>query len=198
MPRRTALAAAVLFLALPAQADPRQPPGADYTADMAIVADGAPTQTVKTALSKGRMRMEVSQDGQTFVTLIDRPKKTVTNLIVSQKTYQTMPLEGPDPLLPLAGAEVTVEKQGEETVGGIPATKYRIAGKGRDGRPLNATIWTTKENIQVKMTSEDEVEGKKVAFVMELKNLKIGPVDEALFTIPADYKPMPAPPPEKK
>lgn len=196
--RPVSLAAAVFLVALPAQADPRQAPTVDYTADMTLLADGAPPQVMKTALSKGRMRMEVTQEGQTVVTLIDRPKKQVTVLIVNQKLYQTQALDGPDPLLPLADADVKVEKDGEEAVGGIATTRYKVAGKGADGRPMAATIWTTKENIQVKMHSEDEVDGKKVPFTMEMKNLKIGPVDEALFTVPADYKPMPAAPAEPK
>jgi hypothetical protein len=66
-----------------------------------------------------------------------------------------------------------------------------VSGKGTDDRAFKGFIWTTKENIQVKMDGEAEEDGKKVKVTSELKNLKIGPVDAKVFEIPKDFKPVP-------
>ncbi len=177
-------------LALPAGADPRQPPSADYTADMVQKTEGAPDIASKLYVTKDRVRMDMAGEGKQTV-IVDRGKKQVLILMPAAKLYQTMALpEGPDPFTPYAGAGVEAKKIGDERVGAVAATKWDVSGKTASG-PVRATVWTTKENIQIKSQGETEDQGKKVKFSTELKNLKVGGVDPKVFEIPAGFKEAP-------
>jgi len=184
-------AMAALALALPAQADPKQNPTADYTADSTSTTAGQPESASKIWYTKDKVRIDVSHQGQTMRVIMDRPAKTMTVLIPKSKLFQTEPLPEGEADNPIASGSWEVAKAGDETVAGVATTKWSVNGKGTDGRAFKGFVWTTKENIQVKMEGEAEEDGKKVKVASALKNLKIGPVDAKMFEIPKDYKPMP-------
>jgi hypothetical protein len=184
-------AAAAVALALPAQADPKQNPTADYSADAVAKTEGQPDSTSKIWYTKEKVRVDVSHQGQTMSVIMDRPAKKMTVLIPKSKMFQSEDLPEGESNNPIATGTWEVAKAGDENVAGIAATKWTVSGKGADGRAFTGFIWTTKENIQVKMDGEAEEEGKKVKVTSELKNLKIGPVDAKVFEIPKDYKPVP-------
>lgn len=184
-------AAAALALALPAQADPKQNPTADYTADSVSKTAGQPDSASKIWYTKDRIRVDVTHQGQTMSVIMDRPAKKMTVLLPKSKMFQTEALPEGESNNPIASGTWEVAKAGDESVAGIAATKWTVSGKGTDGRTFKGFIWTTKENIQVKMDGEAEEDGKKVKVASELKNLKIGPVDAKVFEIPKDYKPLP-------
>jgi hypothetical protein len=185
------VAAAAVALALPAQADPKQNPTADYTADAVAKTEGQPDSTSKIWYTKDKVRVDVSHQGQTMSVIMDRPAKKMTVLIPKSKMFQSEALPEGEANNPIATGTWEVAKAGEESVAGVAATKWNVSGKGADGRAFKGFIWTTKENIQVKMDGEAEEEGKKVKVTSELKNLKIGPVDAKVFDIPKDFKPVP-------
>lgn len=187
----TLAAVAALALALPAQADPRQNPTADYTADAVARTQGQPDSTSKIWYTKDTVRIDVSHQGQSMTVIMDRPAKKMTVLVPKSKLYQQEALPEGEAQNPIAGGTWEVAKAGDEPMAGVAATKWTVSGKGADGRGFKGFIWTTKENIQVKMEGEAEDEGKKVKVTSELKNLKIGPVDAKVFEIPKDYKSVP-------
>lgn len=184
-------AAAAFALALPAQADPKQNPTADYTAEAVAKTAGQPDSTSKIWYTKDRVRVDVSHQGQSMSVIMDRPAKKMTVLIPKAKLFQTDALPEGESSNPIASGTWDVAKAGDETIAGVAATKWTVSGKGTDGRAFKGFIWTTKENIQVKMDGEAEEEGKKVKVTSEIKNLKVGPVDARVFDIPKDYKPAP-------
>jgi hypothetical protein len=184
-------AAAAFAFALPAQADPKQNPTADYTADAVAKTEGQPDSTSKIWYTKDKVRVDVSHQGQTMSVIMDRPAKKMTVVIPKSKMFQSEALPEGEANNPIASGTWEVAKAGEETVAGVATTKWTVSGKGTDGRAFKGFIWTSKENIQVKMDGEAEEEGKKVKVTSELKNLKIGPVDAKVFEIPKDYKPVP-------
>lgn len=184
-------AAAALALASPAQADPKQNPTADYTAESVSTTPGEPESVSKIWYTKERIRVDVSQQGQTMSVIMDRPAKKMTVLLAKSKQYQTEPLPDDDASNPIATGTWEVAKAGDETVAGVATTKWSVNGKGTDGRAFKGFVWTTKENIQVKMEGEAEEDGKTAKVASALRNLKIGPVDTKVFEIPKDYKPMP-------
>src|SRR5262245_17141724 len=169
-------AATALVLALPAHADPKQNPTADYTADAVAKTEGQPDSTSKIWYTKDRVRVDVSHQGETMSVIMDRPAKKMTVLILKSKLFQSEALPEGEANNPIASGEWEVAKAGDETIGGVATTKWNVSGKGTDGRGFKGFIWTTKENIQVKMDGEAEEEGKKVKVTSELKNLKVGPV----------------------
>ena len=185
------VAAAAFALALPAQADPKQNPTADYTAEAVAKTAGQPDSTSKIWYTKDKVRVDVSHQGQTMAVIMDRPAKKMTVLLPKSKQFQTEALPEGEANNPVASGTWEVAKAGDESIAGVATTKWSVSGKGTDGRTFKGFIWTTKENIQVKMDGESEDEGKKVKVTSELKNLKIGPVDAKVFEIPKDYKPVP-------
>ena len=184
-------AAAAFALAVPAHADPRQNPTADYMADAVSKTEGQPDSTSKIWYTKDKIRVDVTHQGQSMAVIMDRPAKKMTVLIPKSKLYQTDDMPEGEANNPIASGTWEVAKAGEETMAGVATTKWSVDGKGTDGRAFKGFIWTTKENIQVKMDGVAEEEGKKLKVASELKNLKIGPVDTKLFEIPKDYKPVP-------
>lgn len=184
-------AVAALALALPAQADPRQNPTADYTADAVAKTAGQPDSVSKIWFTKDMVRVDVTHQGQSMSVIMDRIKKQLTVLIPKSKLYQQEALPEGESQNPIASGTWEVTKAGDETVVGNAVTKWQVKGKGADNRAFSGFVWTTKENIQVKMEGEAEEEGKKVKVVSELKNLKVGPVDAKVFEIPKDFKPVP-------
>lgn len=184
-------AAAALALAGTAQADPRQNPTADYMAEAIAKSEGQPDSTSKIWYTKDKVRVDVSHQGQTMAVIMDRPAKKMFVLAPKQKLYQEEALPEGEASNPISSGTWEVVKAGDETAGGIATTKWTVTGKGTDGRTFKGFIWTTKENIQVKMDGESEDEGKKVKVMSELRNIKIGAVDAKVFDIPKDYKPVP-------
>jgi hypothetical protein len=184
-------AAAAFAVALPAQADPRQNPTADYSAEAVAKTEGQPDSVSKIWYTKDKVRVDVTHQGQSMSVIMDRVKKQMTVLIPKSKLYQTEALPEGESDNPIAKGTWEVTKAGDETVAGTAATKWSVKGKGADNKAFAGFIWTSKENIQVKMEGEAEDEGKKVKVTSELKNLKVGPVDAKMFDIPKDYKPVP-------
>jgi hypothetical protein len=184
-------AAAAIALALPAHADPRQNPTADYMADAVAQTEGQPNSTSKIWYTTDKVRVDVTHQGQTMSVIMDRPGKKMTVLVPKTKLYQTEALPEGEASNPIASGTWDVAKAGDETMAGVATTKWTVKGKGTDGRTFNGFIWTTKENIQVKMEGESEDQGKKIKVSSELKNLKIGPIAATVFDIPKDYKPLP-------
>lgn len=184
-------AAAAIALTLPAHADPRQNPTADYMADAVAQTEGQPGSTSKIWYTNDKVRVDVTHQGQTMSVIMDRPGKKMTVLVPKTKLYQTEALPEGEASNPIASGTWDVAKAGDETMAGVATTKWTVKGKGTDGRTFNGFIWTTKENIQVKMEGESEDQGKKIKVSSELKNLKIGPIAATVFDIPKDYKPLP-------
>ncbi len=184
-------AAAALAFALPAKADPRQNPSADYMAESVAKTEGQPDSVSKIWYTTDKIRVDVSHQGQAMAVIMDRSAKKMTVLIPKSKLFQTEALPEGEANNPIATGTWDVAKAGDETVAGVATSKWNVSGKGTDGRAFKGFIWTTKENIQVKMDGEAEEDGKKVKVTSELKNLKIGPVDAKVFEIPKDYKAVP-------
>ena len=184
-------AVAALSIAVSAQADPRQNPTADYMAESVSKTEGQPDSVSKIWYTKDKIRVDVNHQGQQMAVIMDRSQKKMTVLIPKSKMFQTEPLPESEVQNPISTGTWEVTSAGEETVAGVPTTKWNVSGKGADGRGFKGVIWTTKENIQVKMDGEADEDNKKAKVVSELKNLKIGPVDAKLFDIPKDFKPVP-------
>lgn len=184
-------AAAALALGQPALADPRQNPSADYSAEAVAKTQGQPDSSSKIWYTKDKVRVDVTHEGQSMSVIMDRPAKKMTVLIPKSKLFETEALPEGEAQNPIASGAWEVAKAGDEMVAGVATTKWNVSGKGADGRAFNGVIWTTKENIQVKMEGEADEEGKKAKVVSELKNLKVGPIDAKIFEIPKDYKPAP-------
>jgi len=78
---------------------------------------------------------------------------------------------------------ISREVMGEETINGIPATKYKSVYESKDGK-FGGFTWFTEDNIAVKAFMISEQKGEKQRFKYELSNLQLAPQDDALFELP--------------
>lgn len=187
----TLAAVAALAAAFPAAADPRQNPTADYSATVVAKSASEPESSSKLWYTKARLRVDVTEEGQAMTVIMDRTAKKMTVYLHASKAFQQEDLPEGESENPIASGTWDVTKLGDETVGGTPTTKWSVNGKGLDGRAFKGMVWTTKENIQLKMEGESDEDGKSVKVSSELRELKVGPVDPKIFDMPKDYKPAP-------
>jgi hypothetical protein len=143
-------------------------------------------------------RFEVVENGQTLVITFDGQSGVMRLLVPSEKTYLEA---GPDDVLsrlinPFGtyayyARTRDVKAEGTESIAGFACTKQVVSGGGQ----VFVTAWGSEE-FGFPLKVETTIDGRTV----ELRNIKRGPQDPALFTVPADYKltvpDMSEPPPE--
>lgn len=81
-------------------------------------------------------------------------------------------------------ASLAAEAVGEEVISGESTIKYRVEGGIGSNAGVSGFLWITEDNIAMKfegMTGDSEVS-------MFLENVVRGPVDPALFEVPADFQ----------
>lgn len=84
------------------------------------------------------------------------------------------------------------ERQGEETVAGQRATRYRLQYQTRGGDTREGFYWQNAAGVHVKSSfSVLDPDGKTRRVELELRNLRVGPQPAELFEVPADYRVMP-------
>ena len=185
-------------------------PKVEYSADQSM-GDGERMVSSRIHQAPGKIRMEFREGGgeQAVITRIDR--KLIWTLMIPDRMYMEMPMEGEQKTRDIRQCSVTSRKAGgKEEVNGISAAVSEIEAACPDGSGVSGKIWTTRDEILVKMDAVSRKAGgeKGQRVVLEMKNLKIGKQDPALFEIPPGFSKlaMPAgipsmkdfPPPEPK
>ncbi|MGB9649737.1 MAG: hypothetical protein WCB44_32190 [Stellaceae bacterium] len=80
---------------------------------------------------------------------------------------------------------------GQETVNGIATTKYDVDEEKPQGRAVGS-LWLSQEGIPMKCDARLATDKGKVSTIRwELRHVKIGTQDPALFEIPRDYAKLP-------
>lgn len=171
---------------------PFGPPTAAYSADSKITADGQ-TINARVHADSDRERREIGEGDAAQVMLIDHKAKKATMMIVEQKVAMEVDMSDEDAAGAPGEMKWTTEALGDEAVDGVNATKHRVDGKGAGGAHVVGLVWVTPEKIPVKSKLDVTDNGETVHIEQELSNLKIGPVDAALFAVPDDYRRMQMP-----
>jgi len=87
--------------------------------------------------------------------------------------------------------ETSREHVAAETIEGIETRKYKVTVKTPDGKDQEVYQWVVynsdKDINPIKLAAVDG------SFVMEYKNIKVGPQPKELFDVPSDYQDMAAP-----
>ncbi|MCC7272721.1 MAG: hypothetical protein IT561_08635 [Alphaproteobacteria bacterium] len=189
MIRRTAAALAVLvFASAGAAADlgPFGTPTVPYTADSTVSADGR-NIAAKVYADGARERRETTVEGRTQILLVDRDQQKATVLLPEQKTAMEVDVRN-------AGAgragdiKWTTRELGPEALGPVAAVKHAVEGANGRGDRIAGIVWITAERIPVKAELDVTADGRTRHVSQLLSNLKVGPVDPALLTVPADYR----------
>ena len=145
--------AAALFLSLTAAGT--QAGGPEFSAETVQRGASGEASSGKMFVGDGRMRMEMSAQGQSLVRITDEKRKVEWLLFPDQKTYlerQAAPDHGGPAPSPAAAAPIpapglpglTCRKLGDEDVSGRAAAKWEITGN-QDGKPVTSQQWIDKE-----------------------------------------------------
>ena len=185
--------AAIVFLPGAAFAAGFSQPTVEYSADRVMGTDGQ-TMSGKVFSAPGKERMEL--ESAQVVTIMRLDKKLMWTLMPSDKKYMENNFseqQGKRGKGDYRECDVKQTDAGKETVNGFPTRKMtmEISCPGDDKQ--TGTIWLTKENILMRMEASKAGAPKKDVIRIELKNLKIGKQDAALFEIPAGYTKMEMP-----
>ncbi|WP_243357934.1 DUF4412 domain-containing protein [Fundidesulfovibrio terrae] len=171
-----------LGLSLAAQA-------AEFSADIVRTMDGKPTLggAGKTYVKDDKIRMETTAEGHRQVMITNPAAGKAYMLMPSTLSYIEMPLDpsrmGPEAL-----------KEGREDLG-----QWRTVGRETvDGWDCEKRVFEFKDKSKGEMTAwfadklghpiKSIVKEGSTTMTMEYKNIKTGPVDPALFSVPAGYQ----------
>lgn len=137
-----------------------------------------------------KVRTETNIEGVTLLNIVreDLGVMWISNPMLGRCLEQ--PVDSLDETAQLgeqyASDEVDYEEVGEDTIDGRATTKYEVRAQDSEMGAHKAYMWTTDENILVRMEMEPLVENVELSFTMRLEDLEIGPQDPALFESPGD------------
>jgi len=153
----------------------------DYTGDFSFDTE-AMKMNGKVFSTKKKERREMSG-----MTIITRKDKGVRWQLMPGNMYTESDLNAEKNEAPNEGKILEKSEVGKETIDGHECTKYKMIMEQKDGKKFGGFFWITKENIPLKSDMLFKEGEKKHRMITELKNLKIGPVDNKLFELPAGY-----------
>ncbi len=165
-----------------------QAKASEFSADMFIVPKGDEPMQGKIFVKGDKVKQETCGDDETQVMIIRPDRKLTWMLSPEEKTYIEMPYQSADKTFEewTADKEKNAKFLGEETVSGMPCRKYEIMEDGE-----KTSLWIAKQfPFPIKIEDSE--------MTLEYKNIKLGPLDDSLFELPAGYEKiaMPAVPPK--
>jgi hypothetical protein len=181
MAMRAVLFLAILLIAAPAKAQlERVLPSVPFTATaVQQIGAGQVRQTIHYA--DGRLRID-GADG--FATTILDMETETEILLMANHTYLVRPLD--DELYRRFFPFRYAKKMKPDQVQGVAATKYVFDQDG--GLAAGGFYWLTSTGIMVQCAYEDGVYCAAVRHLNFLTDLKVGPVPDELFKVPAGYR----------
>jgi len=161
-----------------------------YSATRTVTVDGK-TFTGPMFHMPGRERHEQVLLGMQEVFILDEAQRSGFLVMPALKTMVEFPFP------PLLGAltEPGLRKDalGEEKVGDIPATKYRVEKTAADGTHGEGFLWISARGVLLKLAgSVTAPGGHRTTIDMVLSGLKEGPQKPELFTPPQGLTRLPA------
>ncbi len=161
---------------------------AEFRADMV---QGYPGQTTRSRLYvQGDLyRMEMEEEGRPLAVIVDRPAGKTFVLLPEEQAYLSMENDSlrsarNNPFLSyrLSAERYGTRELGRETVQGFACRKVRIVGQGEKVM----TAWVSEKlGFPLKVVNHLAND-----MLVTLENIDTGPVDDALFKVPAGYTPL--------
>lgn len=133
-------------------------------------------------------RMEMNVQGEHSTIIMNGDRGVMWMVMPAQRMYMESSLDGQ----PFDGTNVELpdpttwemEREGRESVNGVPATKYRVATDGGEKTRMRGHLWVSDDGIPVRTdmtTGGDRIQ-------MELRDLVVGAQRAELFEPPAGYQ----------
>lgn len=129
--------------------------GPEFSAETHQRGSGGQVSSGKMFVGNGKVRIEMSAQGQDLVRITDEKRRIEWILFPEQKNYlerkagpdQAGPAPNPasiaaDPCVGMSG--LTCKKLGDEAISGRPSAKWEITGN-QDGKSVTSTQWIDKE-----------------------------------------------------
>jgi hypothetical protein len=111
--------------------------------------------------------------------------------IILPKLHTVVEFALPKELAILGDPGLLRQPVGQETVNGIATTKYELDEKMPQGRAVGS-LWLSQDGIPMKCDARLATDKGKVSTIRwELRHVKIGTQDAALFEVPRDYAKLP-------
>ena len=191
---RMLLMSAAMVIAGAVQAASSSPPQVEYSADSVLeTAEVSMKGHVNYTPTRERREMVMGSGGDKMIMITRHDKKVAWTLMPSEKMYMEASIAQAKSKEDLSSYKIEQTVIGPETVNGVSTTKSKIIMTGPKGEKMGGFMWTTKDNIVVKMDAIAIDKKQKHRFKTELTNLKIGKQDPKLFEVPAGYQKMSIP-----
>lgn len=159
-------------------------PAAPFSADLVDTRDGQ-TTTGSFHYQDKSYRFDLGGPGQQLIVLVDGQSGVTRLLNPSEKAYieagPTEPMSlfaNPFALYAQFAKTKEVRIEGTESVDGVPCQKRVVSS----GEQVYVTGWVSEE-FDLPLKIQTQLDGR----VIELRNIRRGPQDPALFSLPADY-----------
>ncbi|OFZ97304.1 MAG: hypothetical protein A2Z44_00120 [Betaproteobacteria bacterium RBG_19FT_COMBO_58_11] len=166
----------------------------EYSADAVIeTAEVSMKGRVHYTPTRERREMVMGAGGEKMQIITRQDKKVAWTLMPSEKMYMETSISQTKAKDDLSSYKIEQTVIGPETVNGVSTTKSKIIMTGPKGEKMGGFMWTTKENITVKMDAIAVDKKEKHRFKTELTNLKVGKQDPKLFEVPPGYQKMSIP-----
>jgi hypothetical protein len=154
----------------------------EYSADMVDVKSGRVTQRIAVMPDKVYSETFGASGKREAAVILRMDQKKMIMLMEQNKSYMELPFNKDQFTtsdLAFGVVEVKREKLGTETVSGYSASKYRITSKAM-GMTVTVLQWMAPE---FDMPLRTESQGN----IQEMRNIKTGRPDAALFEMPKGY-----------
>jgi len=111
--------------------------------------------------------------------------------VVLAQLHSVVEFTLPRALSILSTSNVLRKPVGQETVNGIATTQYAVEEDTPEGR-ATGRLWLSRDGIPMRCNGKFEAKNGKVSTIhWELRHVKIGTQDEALFKVPRAYAKLP-------
>ena len=161
-----------------------------YSATRSVTVDGK-LYTGPMFHEPGRERHEQVMLGMQEVFILDQSQGAGSLILPALKTMVAFPF--PPLLSTLLDSSIAKSAQGEETIGGISATKYRVDQTAPDGTHGDGFLWISRRGVLVKLAGTVTAPGgHRTVIDMVLSGLQEGPQKSDLFVAPAGLAKLPA------
>ncbi len=166
-------------------------PTVPYSADMVFTSDKGRSRTARMYYTPEKQRLEFKAGNEIVAIIFDQGANKAYQLLLNARGWRPVATAVPQFNFGISDPSSSRKKLATERMGGLSVTKYQVSSKTRMGDEFDGTAWATEDRIIVKIIGVVARKTLKQQLTMELQNLKVGPIDNALFVVPATYKKLP-------
>lgn len=171
-------------------------PTSPYQAERTFTTEGT-TTTQQVYSSPGKTRTEMTVDGMQVIQIWRTDRNLIWSLMPRERMAIELALGSDQVNSPLdqysdeSGMRFEKRLMGPDNVNGVSAKRYFISGTASDGSKTEGYVWTTPQNITVRMRLTGSAPGEADRnFNYDLTDLVIQDQHASLFEVPSDYQVM--------